>query len=210
MLYSIYFCLYLFKLPPIPKNMHLNHLYSILWRILPPSFFNPKPGDLTLEGLTLKEKPSLSEEDNTKFAVFSDQRLYQNHLFEKLLPFFPEGFDVIEGPNGQNCFMYCLNIPTQKRTFGRREFDAELEKRGYVYRDFSMNDLLVGDIIVYSVPTFLDPIRKHAGIYVGNGRVRSRWGQNSPLVEHPLKEVVPNYWNKDEQYLTIERMNGQK
>lgn len=35
-------------------------------------------------------------------------------------------------------------------------------------------------------------------------------GENSPLIEHPLKEVTPNYWNKDERYLAIERRNGQK
>ncbi|MBW3020912.1 hypothetical protein KY334_06455 [Candidatus Woesearchaeota archaeon] len=181
--------------------------YSNIWKVLPPSYFNPKPGDLTLEGIALCEKPSLLEEELTKFAVFTDSRFYMKHLFEKLIPFLPQEFEVIEEPNGQNCFMYCLNIPKQKKEFGRRNFNLKLEERGYEYFDFSKGSIEVGDIIVYSVPGIIDSIRRHAGVYVGNGRVRSRWGINSPLIEHPLKEVISNYWNKDERFLTIERKN---
>jgi len=186
----------------------MKNLYSNIWRIMPSSMFNPNEGDQTLEGITLSNQPSLSEDEKTKFAVFTDSRFYMNHLFEKLIPFLPENFEVIDKPNGQNCFMYSLDIKNRKKKFGAREFNLELERRGYQCQDFSTDQIRKGDIIVYSIPGFVDSIRTHAGIYVGNERVQSRWGQNSPLIEHPIKEVVPNYWNKDERYLTIERING--
>ena len=183
----------------------MNHLYSNLWKLLPSVAFNPNPGDLTLEGLALVEKPSLLEEDTIKFSVFTDRRFYILHLFEKLIPFLPEGIEVVGNPNGQNCFMYCLDITPRRKEFGIKEFNMELEHQGYQYSNFSKNNLQIRDIIVYSRPGFIDSIRQHAGIYVGKGRVRSRWGNNSPLLEHQLEEVPLNYWNKDERYLTIER-----
>jgi hypothetical protein len=172
----------------------------------PPSFFHPKPGDITIEGRQLTNTPSLSDDEKVKFAAFTDPRFYLPHLYRKLIPFLPERFEVIDGPNRQNCYMYCLNIdPKRTKRFERREFDMELEKRGYNYYEFSRKNLRVGDIIVYSVFNHIDSIRTHAGIYIGNGRVRSRWGYNSPLIEHPLEEVIPPYWNREERFLTIER-----
>lgn len=99
-----------------------------------------------------------------------------SHLFEKLIPFLPQEFDIIDEPNGQNCFMYCLDIPKQRKKFGRKDFDSELEKRGYQYFNYSKESIEIGDIIVYSIPWFIDSIRQHAGVYVGNGRVQSKWG----------------------------------
>ncbi len=186
----------------------MNHFYSNVWRILPSLMFNPNEGDQTLEGITLSIQPSLSEDEKTKFAVFTDSRFYMAHLFEKLIPFLPEDFEIIAEPNGQNCFMYCLDIKPKRREFGRKEFNLELEQRGYRYQGFSKTQPKKDDIIVYSIPGFINSIRKHAGIYMGNGRVQSRWGQNSPLIEHPIEEVVSNYWNKDKRYLTIERIDG--
>ena len=183
----------------------MNNLYSNLSKILPPLVFNPKPGDLTSKGLLLSQKPSLLEGDAIKFSVFTDSRFYISHLFEKLIPFLPDGIEVVGNPNGQNCFMYCLDMSPIRRKFGRKAFDVELEHQGYQYSNFSKDNLQIGDIIVYSTQGFIDPIGQHAGIYVGNGRVRSRWGKNSPLLEHQLEEVPLNYWNKDEKYLTIER-----
>jgi hypothetical protein len=186
----------------------MNNIYSDMWRILPSFMFNPEEGDQTLEGIALSNQPSLSEDEKIKFAVFTDSRFYMPYLFEKLIPFLPEEFKIVDEPNGQNCFMYSLNIKTRRKKFGAKDFDLELERRGYQYQDFSITQLIEGDIIVYSIHRFIHSIRTHAGIYVGNGRIQSRWGQNSPLIEHPIKEVVPNYWNKDERYLTIERMKG--
>lgn len=197
--------------PIIRFNMGLKEqLHSSLWKALPASVFNPKAGDLTIEGNVLTEKPLLSEDEAIKFAVFTDTRFNIAHLFEKLIPFLPEDFEVVGKPNGQNCFMYCLDIPSPKKNFGRNEFDQELENRKYSYSNFSDKDLKIGDIIVYSLPGIINSVRTHAGIYVGNGRAQSRWGMNSPLLEHPLDQVVPTYWNGDERYLTIERKDEQK
>ena len=119
----------------------MNHLYYNLWKLLPPVVFNPNPGDLTFGGVTLSEKPSLLEEDTIKFSVFTDTRFYMPHLFEKLIPFLPEGFEVVGNPNGQNCFMYCLDINSRRKKFGIKAFDMELEHRAYQYSNFSKNKL---------------------------------------------------------------------
>ncbi len=104
--------------------------------------------------------------------------------------------------------------------FGRIEFKRELEKRGYGKIKFLEDRLNLGDVIIYKIPkrdglhSFskedfeIEPntIWQHAGVYVGNGRVRSRWRINSPLIEHPLKEVTPNYWDGKIDNLEIRRL----
>ena len=186
--------------------MSLYHrFHSALWDRLPAGAFDPQEGDRTVEGMTLTKAPSLTAEDHVRFAVFSDVRFYKEHLYHKLLPFLPKEFTVLDGPSGQNCFMHCLDIPPQKAPFGRREFDAELTNRSYAWQRYADGEAKEGDIIVYSVASIIDSVREHAALYVGDGRVQSRWGHNSPLVEHPLKEVLPTYWNGDDTYLTIER-----
>ncbi len=180
-------------------------LHSAFWSAAPAALFHPKEGDTTIEGLRLTHRPSLAEPDEVKFAAMSDVRFYCRHLYAKLMPFLPEEFTVVAPPNGQNCFMHALDIDPSQAPFGRREFDRELQCRGYRCMPFAGNQPQKQDIIVYSVEGVIDSIREHAAVYVGNGRVQSRWGSNSPLLEHPYHQVVPTYWNSDPAFLSLER-----
>ncbi len=184
----------------------LTPLSGLVWKYLPSSFFQPKAGDRTTRGLTLSERPSLSGEDEmVKFAAFSDARIRMRQHCRKLIPFLPEGFEWIDDPNGQNCFMYSLGVPPRGEKFGRREFDAELERRLYLPLEYHDQEVREGDIVVYSVQGIIDRTREHAAVYMGDGRVRSRWGIDGPLIEHPLKEVISIYWDRDDRTLSIER-----
>ncbi len=182
---------------------------SAAWNVLPAALFHPKEGHKTLGGnqfCTLQKRPPLGYADESSYAVFTDTRFRMRHLFHKFAEFLPAEFTIIDPPNGQNCFMHALNIdPKTTRKFGRDLFDEELTKRGYQCIDYEDTQPQAGDIIVYSVEGIIDSIREHAALYVGDGRVRSRWGYHSPLVEHPLKAVLSGYWNLDDRYLAIER-----
>ncbi|MFW6285620.1 MAG: hypothetical protein ACOC16_00445 [Nanoarchaeota archaeon] len=182
-----------------------NRICTNLWKILPASMFNPNSGHPTLEGSFLSYRPSLTQNEAIKFAVFTEPRFYMSHLYKKLIPFVPEEFEVIDKPNGQNCFMYSLGILKPNIRFGREKFYFNLKSRNYQSFNYSKDIVEKGDIIVYSTPGYIDSVIQHAGVYVGNGRVRARWGNNSPLIEHPLKEVISHYWNKDDKYLTVEK-----
>lgn len=178
---------------------------AAFWQSAPAKWFNPQEGDSTTEGMVLRETPSLTDPPETKFAVFSDARFYMRKHYRKLLPFLPREFEVLDGPSGQNCFMYALDIPKQKPPFGRAEFDAELARRGYTCVPYLDAEPVPDDLIVYNVATMIDAVRTHAAKFVGGDRVRSRWGKNSPLLEHPLEEVVPNYWEGNHFLLSVER-----
>jgi hypothetical protein len=182
--------------------MGIEARYShALLKIIPSSLVNPKPGDAVRGGQVLSFTPSLASSAEVKFAIFNHPGINIPRLYQKLIPFLPEGFLVAGEPNGQNCYMYCLDIANGAAA----QFNQELENRGYQCQGYSSEVVRVGDIIVYSVSGPFDSYRRHAGVYVGNGRVRSRWGYNSPVIEHPLEEVLPTYWDGDESHLAIER-----
>lgn len=182
---------------------------SALWNVLPAKYFHPQEGDKTLGGsdLTkLSRSPSIGSPEEIAYAVFSDTRFRMCHLYEKFSEFLPKEFTIIDGPNAQNCFMYSMGIdPKTTKKFGRNAFDAELVKRKYECIPFQNTLPEKGDIIVYSINGMIDTVRQHAAIYMGDGRVRSRWGYHFPVVEHPLKAVLSTYWNRDENYISIER-----
>jgi cell wall-associated NlpC family hydrolase len=189
------------------SDMGIEARYShALLKIIPSSLVNPKPGDVVRGGQVLSFTPSLASPTEVKFAIFNHPGINIPRLYQKFIPFLPEGFLVAGEPNGQNCYMYCLDIASGAAAqFERGQFNQELENRGYQYQRYSSEVVQVGDVIVYSVSGSFDSYRSHAGVYVGSGRVRSRWGYNSPVIEHPLKEVLPTYWDGDESHLTIER-----
>lgn len=175
------------------------------WQYAPEKLFRPREGDKTTEGMVLHERPSLTDPPEIKFAVFSDVRFYMRKHYRKLLSFLPEEFEVLAEPSGQNCFMYALGIEKSREEFGRKLFDAELARRNYVCTNYMDTQPMKDDIIVYSIANIIDSQRTHAAKFMGSGRVRSRWGKGSPLIEHPLEEVVPTYWDGDRYLLAVER-----
>lgn len=185
-----------------------RRLEQAFWQSAPAKLFHPREGEQTTEGMILREAPLLTDPPETKFAVFSDMRFYMRKHYRKLLPFLPREFEVIGEPNGQNCFMYALDIPKSRKEFGRERFDAELARRNYVCTPYLDIEPVKDDIVVYSIADMIDSFRTHAAKFVGGDRVRSRWGKNSPLIEHPLEEVVPNYWDGNHFLLSVERKSA--
>lgn len=185
--------------------MNLRSAQSAMWSVLPAALYHPREGGNTTGGMRLSLRPGRDAADNIQYAAFSDIRFYHRHLYRKLIPFLPEDFEVVGEPTGQNCFMHCLDIHPPQKEFGRRAFDAQMEARGFTCLPYKEHEPRKGDIIAYAIDGYIDSIRQHVGLYVGEGRVRSRWGYGSPLIEHPLERVVPTYWNRDPEYLSIER-----
>lgn len=182
------------------------NIYKLIYTLSPDFLLEPKENHKTISGLKLKINPSLEDVPEIKFAAMDHLGFHQKNNYHKLIPFIPKEFEIVGEPNGQNCYMYCLNInPKIIKKFERKDFLDQLEKEKFETLSIK-NKLNLGDIITYSIPhPFYGSIINHVGIYVGDDNVKSRWGYNSPLIKHPLREVIPDYWNGDEKYLSIER-----
>jgi len=168
-------------------------------------------GEKTLMGLRLRIRPSLKQPLEVKYAVFSDSRFFMPEFYEQFEPFLPEGFDLIDKPMNQNAFEFCLGF--SGRNTDSRGFLAELALRGYENRvgaeffprtgfQVDAEGLQPEDILGYyqGAPELG---HTHAGIYMGEGRVRSRWGRMSPILEHPILEVLPLYVQRRSNSLEI-------
>jgi len=156
-----------------------------------------KEGDGTSMGLVLTKNPSLLSDPKIKFAVFDHPALFDTERYAELVAFLPKEFSFIEPPkDGQNCFGYALDLEDY---IDKWEFDGMLYELNYIQCD--KDSLENGVVVAYcgADPEFTG--FKHAGIYIGDERVRSRWGRlevkgseqiiGGPVVEHPLEEVLP-------------------
>jgi hypothetical protein len=163
--------------------------------------YNPiKEGSLTKGGLRLHKHPSLDEPPQVKYAVFSDKRVFNRKKFDKVRKLFedflPEGFYFRGGPLNENAFEFSViaaDINNQRdpvyEEVNSNDFVKKLKNKGY---DRETKEPFLGDIIAYYFQGGLN-VYTHAGVYFGNGVVRSIWGENGPLVEHPILEVLPLY-----------------
>lgn len=154
-----------------------------------------KKGMRTEHGLRLQNCPSLSDDPKVKFAAWDDSRFWMPEHYKKFENFIPKEFQIIGPPvEGQNCFGYALGF---NQTLDRREFTELLG--GHDWVGGSVEDLAEGDVVAYfKYDPDIDGFN-HAGIYVGNGRIRDRSGQfagfGGPLIEHPIAEILPPYYD---------------
>jgi len=156
--------------------------------------FKPSVGMKTTGGLRLSILPKLSSPPEIKFAVFSDSRFWDPEQYEKFSRFLPEEFSLLGPPKeGQNCFGFVLDL---ERNLDRWEFCRILHHQGY--EQFLDKQLKTGDIIAYYGADPDITGYTHAAKYVGDGRVISRCGFREgfggPVIEHPIKEIIPAYY----------------
>jgi len=146
-----------------------------------------RDGMITTGGLRLKEGPVLEDPVEVKFAPLSDKRFYDENFYEQFEGFLPSELDMVGPPLDQNAFGYCFDIFGE---IGSRQFYDLL--KSHRYESKSKHNLELGDIIaVFRIDPDFGPTT-HAGIYLGDGLMRSRWGHESPLIEHPV-DVLPHY-----------------
>ncbi len=149
----------------------------------------------TNSGFILTESPSLESPDEIKYAVFDDARFWTPKDYMKFEPFLPEGVSIVGPPKkGQNCFGFSLNDSYFNRWGFRKILDIGYDR----IRD--EETIRRGDVVAYCG---LDPDMSgflHSGVYQGDGMVRGRWGiddktrYGSPVIEHPLREILPTYY----------------
>jgi len=154
-----------------------------------------KPGAKTTEGLRLKLNPSLSDPPEVKFAPFSDDRILDSSEYLKFQDFLPKEIKLIGPPDGspepgRNCWGYThgdrLDMPAAEF---RRSLNAD-------YQQFMEEDIPQFTLLVYAgMDDGADVQLLHAGIYQGEGIVRSRWCDGGPVVEHPIEEVLPTFYH---------------
>ena len=135
--------------------------------------------------------PSLSDIPEVKFAPFLRSNYSmtdKNYL--KFQRFLPDCIKLVGPPvKGAGCFSYALGL---EGSVTPREFHKIAIERGLEWKAGKPEK---NDIIVYLghdngvCPKFL-----HAGIYLGDDRVRSRWTIDGPVVEHPIREVLPTFY----------------
>ena len=108
-------------------------------------------------------------------------RIQQEHLTEEFLASsLQDVIRISEGSsplNNSNCMGYVMGIDREMRP---EEFYSSLAG----YEEISSSDAQPGDIVLYTKSGY--PL--HAGIYIGNGWVRSKW-DNGPVFEHELDFV---------------------
>lgn len=148
--------------------------------------FKPYAGMRTTGGLNLALTPSINSKPEIKFAVFSDARFYDAEHYFKFAPFLPLEIRIIGPPADQNCFGFCMNVSGFP---SRQEFSKWFENQGYLQH---FEKPATEDIVLYH---HIDPEFgvKHSAVYSKDGRVQSRWGMKSPLIEHPVEQVPPDY-----------------
>jgi len=152
--------------------------------------FTPREGMKIMDGLVLTLRPLLSQVAEVKFSAFAHPKFSEVEHYKKFELFLPEEFKIIGPPTGQNCFGFCMGMEKEgsSKEFGKWLLDNGYDRQNSVEPE-------AGDRVIYSN---FDPLFgiSHAAVSVGNGRVQARWGR-SPLIEHPIDEVVPNYMMPD-------------
>jgi len=165
-----------------------------------------KEGRKTTGGLKLYGRPKLIDPPRVKYAVFSDERVFDKKKFwrvwKKFEEFLPEGFKFRGGPMNQNAFEFALKSGDLSKDYQGGKilpWNFENELKDGDYSKCVDSDLEIGDVVCYH-SYLLSKVSKcvHAGVYFGDGIVRSRWGPldaeiDSPLVDHLIDEILPFY-----------------
>jgi len=156
-----------------------------------------EPGAKTTNGLKLKFNPSLSDSPEVKFAPFSDKRILVPNEYLKFQDYLPKEVRLIGSPDGipehgRNCWGYCFG---DRLNLSPGDFKKHLDSD---YQQIFSQDIPEHTLLVYAgMDNGICPQFLHAGIYQGDGIVKSRWCDGGPVVEHPLKEVLHSFYNSD-------------
>lgn len=153
---------------------------------------SPKEGDCIRGKIVLKLTPSLLEPYYVKFAAVQHSLYRDVKRYQELQPFLPAELEFVGPPvPDQNCFAYALNHP---KKIDRFEFAQELDRLGY--NRIERNQLLIkGDIVCY-LHFELNDNFSHAGVLVKDNIVASRWGEDAPVLEHPIDQVLPEWMDE--------------
>ena len=157
------------------------------------SFF--KKEEKKVSGSDLLINPPLNASPEVKFAPFlrdNYSSIINPKKYLKFQRFLPDSIKLVGPPvKGANCFSYVLGLDNSVTS---HEFHDIAIARGLEWKTGEIEN---GDIIVYLghdngvCPEFL-----HAGVYLGDDRVRSRWGIGGPVVEHPIGELLPPFYRE--------------
>jgi hypothetical protein len=140
-----------------------------------------KEGMITTSGLRLL-RPSENSDSEIKYSAMNDRRLLDKEQYLEFEKFMPQGFSFAGKPENQTVFGYCFDYFDY---FDVKRFLTKLEEE----TDHLLGAGEKGDIVVYSTDyPGLSEIPVHAGVYLGNNVVSSRWMNGGPVVDHPLDE----------------------
>jgi len=162
--------------------------------------YQPHKGSWTTRGLVLREKPSLDLPPEVKFAAFSDDRFFTQKHYKKFEAFLPKEFSIVGPPEEQDCFGFCLDV---SHVVGREKFQEVMYRLGTE----ADQNLTLGDTILYYHDVGIS-ILNHAGKYIGEGMVSSRWGVGSPVIQHPIDEVLPHYLPEIIGFVRMKRLDS--
>ena len=142
---------------------------------------------ITTSGLRLL-RPALNSISEVKYSAMNDKRLLDEEQYREFEKFMPAGFSFAGKPENQTVFGYCFD---EFDNFGIDRFLFTLDE---LTEEVSENEKKKGDIAVYYTDyPGLSEIPVHAGLYVGDDVVRSRWINGGPVVEHHMDEF-PQRW----------------
>lgn len=91
-------------------------------------------------------------------------------------------YELNSGRKNSNCMGYVMSADREVRP---HEFYSFLAS----YQEIPPSQARPGDIIVYTKSGY----PQHAGFYIGNGWVRSKWSTGGPVLEHRL-DFIPTPW----------------
>lgn len=114
------------------------------------------------------------------------------NYFDKVKPFIPKSLKILCTPDTNRKSLNCHGY-----TFGTHRRYTPKEVFGLISGDKlkEATEPKRGDVILYIDETSRLPIIKHSGIYVGSGKVKSKWNTNGPVFEHDIFNIPFQYGN---------------
>ena len=161
-------------------------------RFNPPA---PQDGEVIREGIVLTAQPELDQPYFVKFA-FTQHPLFKDPVrYLELQPFLPKELSFTAAPDPDlNCFSFVSGDP---KKINRLEFLEKMQGRGYqVVQNVRPEK---GDFVAY-YSLFSSEAPSHAAsvceVVDGSVFVESRWGEASPVLKHPIDQVLPEWMDE--------------
>jgi len=112
-------------------------------------------------------------------------------LFDSVAKFIPQSLGLIEPPDSQEHQRNCHSYTFGKNTWFEVKNVHDAIKTGKLIETESPEK---ENVILYYKRASANPIIKHSGIYLGKGKVRSKWA-NGPVFIHDVFNVPYSYGN---------------
>lgn len=112
-------------------------------------------------------------------------------LFDSVKEFIPRSLKFVELPDSQDNQCNCHGYTFDKNSWFEVKNVHDAIRAGKLIKSNSPQEK---NLILYYIGESSNPIIKHSGVYLGGGKVRSKWA-NGPVFIHDVFNVPYSYGN---------------